>query len=61
MVSFCLSLFCFCLFGCAVSVLLRVGCLWLRRAGLTPVSMCRLLVAVASFVVEHGLQGVRAQ
>ena len=49
------------LFVVVLFLFIRLCCVWLRRAGPTPVSMCRLLVAVASFVVEHGLQGVRAQ
>ena len=31
------------------------------KQGLLFVAVCRLLIAVASLVVEHGLQGVRAQ
>ena len=44
--------------GCAGSLLLHMGLLQLRRAGdYCLVAACRLLVAVASLVVELGLQG----
>ena len=49
--------FCFCfLFVCVGSSLLRVGFLQLRL-----IAVCRLLIAVASLVAEHGLQAHRLQ
>ena len=55
------GLFCFkfiyFIFGCVGSSLLRTGFLQLRRVGgLLLVEVCRLLIAVASLVAEHGLQ-----
>ena len=43
------------IFGCTESLLLCVG-LWVATSGGSSVAVCRLLVAVPSLVVEHGLQ-----
>ena len=45
------------LFGCASSPLLGSGFLWSWCAGHSPVAVGKLLIAVASLVVEHGLSG----
>ena len=49
------------IFGCAWSLSLCLGFLLLCPAGATLVAAHRLLIAVASLVMEHGLQSVRAQ
>ena len=46
-------------FGGTGSLLLRAGFLSLRQGGYC-VAVLRLLIAVASLVAEHGLQGARA-
>ena len=43
------------IFGCVGSSLLRAGFLSCDEQGLLFVAVCRLLVAVASLVAEHGL------
>ena len=48
------------IFGCGGSSLLRElfsGC---GKQGLFLIAVCRLLIAVASLVAEHGLQGTQA-
>ena len=58
----------FSIFDCAQSSLLRVGlhcCVWVFTALcgsslLSPAAMSGLLIATASLVAEHGLQGSRA-
>ena len=56
------------IFGCVGSLLLRMGFLQLGERGLLFIAVRRLLIAVASLVVEHGRQahglsscGTRAQ
>ena len=44
------------IFGCAGSWLLHAGFLQLRERGLLFIAMHRLLIVVASLVVEHGVQ-----
>ena len=49
------------IFGCVESQLLHAGFLQLWRAGLLFIAVHRLLIVVASLVVEHGLQVHRLQ
>ena len=53
---FTLFIYLFIYFGCIGSPLLRVGFLQFWRVGATLLAVRGLLVAVASFVAEHGLQ-----
>ena len=54
-----LKIFCFC-FGCAGSLLLHAGFLWLWQSGAILVAVHRLPVEVAS-LVERRLRGCGSQ
>ena len=55
MYSFFLIFFFF--FGCTGSLLLCRLSLVVASRGYSPVAVCRLLIAAASLIPEHGLQG----